>query len=295
MKDKNKTIVILGASGCIGSYLYKRYKEEKYDVIGSYYKNEKPGLVHFDIQSMDLADILDLKTKKTRYLIITAAANAKLDDSKIYWGEAYKVNVVRTKKIIDTCFKHNIIPIYFSTDNVFDGTKGDYKEDDERKPITSYGKMRFEIENYIISSNMPYMILRMGRVLGFDMDDNTLVTLLLKSLKNNESLVCADDLIFTPIHIEDIFYSINKLIEREFRGAVHLASQSSTNRFEIAKSIESFFNIENANIKPCKIDSLNLVEERPKLIGLNIEKFKKLSGFKEKNIESLLKQIENVR
>lgn len=285
-------IMILGASGYIGGYLFNRLKMDSFDVVGTYSKNKKPGLVYFDMGYMDLED-LKLDLDKITHIIILASANAKPDAIKENWEESYFLNVERTKKIIDCCFKNCIIPIYFSSDAVFDGEKGSYKEEDETNPINSYGKIKYEVEKHIFGSEKPYVVLRMGKVFGLKMDDNTILTNLLKNLKQSQDLILATDQIFTPLYIGDLMEAIKKIIQEKYLGIFHLASLKATDRYEIASKIKSFFHLKHTNITSCKIDSLNLPDSRPKLIDLDIGKWKKLIGFKEKPIEHYLKKLMN--
>ena len=283
-------ILIVGASGYIGNSLFNRLKKESFDVIGTYFRNKKPGLFYLDLENPNL-DNLNLNIKSIRYMIIAAAANASIDKTKKFWDYSYRVNVIKTKSLIDFCFKHGIEPIYLSSDGVFDGAKGKYTEEDERNPINCYGKIRYEVENYIINSGMPYLILRMGRVFGTELEDETLITRMLKTLRENKRLVCAIDNIFTPIYEGDLFNFIKTLTEYKCHGIFHLASQKATSRYEIAKAIQNFFKLKNADIAPCEIDSMNLLDKRPKRIDLNISKYKNLTGYREKPIEHFLSLI----
>lgn len=285
-----KTILIVGASGYIGNYLFNQLKKENFNVFGTYCRNKKEGLLYFDLESMGF-DELGLGAKKIDYVIIAAAANAKIDESKIHWDYNYKVNVVMTKRLIGHCFKNNITPIYLSSDGVFDGVKGNYKEEDKRNPVNCYGKIRYEVENYLIRSKKPYVILRAGRVFGTDIGDGTLITDMLKSMRKGKSLRCATDQIFTPIYIKDLFDFVKLVIKNKYTGIFHLASLKATNRYEIARAIRNFFKLKDAKIHPCKIDSLGLLDKRAKLTDLNIAKYKKLAGYKEKPIEHFLNLI----
>ena len=286
----NDKLLITGASGYIGNYLFGQFKKENFDVLGTYFRNKKEGLLYFDLEKMSI-DELRINLKKIRYVIILAAANAKIDESKIHWGYNYKINVVRVKSLIDYCFKHNIVPIYISSDGVFDGLKGNYREEDERNPINSYGRIRYEVENHIINSKKPYVILRAGRLFGTNIEDGTLITDMLKDMRRGKSLKCATDQVFTPLYIKDLFNFVKIIIKKKYTGIFHLASLKATNRYEIARAIQNFFKLKNVKIYPCKINSLGLLDKRAKLTDLNISKYKSLTGHEEKQIEHFLRMI----
>jgi len=291
MKDKkNNILLILGASGYIGNHLFNQFRKEGFDVVGTYFKNKKPGIIHFDLENANLND-LKLDTDKITHLIIAAATNAKIDESKIYWDYNYKINVVRIKSLIDYCFKHDIVPIYLSSDAVFNGKKGNYIEEDKTDPINCYGRIRYEVENHIKKSKKPYVIIRAGRVFGTEAGDGTLITSMLKNMRKGENMKCAADQVFTLTHIKDFFEFVKIIIKENYTGIFHIASLKATNRYKIAKAIKKFFKLKYDKISSCRINSLGLLEKRPELTDLNITKLKKLIGFKEKTIDFYLNLI----
>ena len=283
-------IFILGASGYIGNNIYKSFVEKNFDVVGTYFKNKKNRLIHFDISKMSLDEIkLD---KKIHYLIIALGVNTNIDDSKKEWENSYYINVIKIKIIIDYCFKNDIVPIYISSDGVFDGKKGKYKEIDKKNPINCYGRIRNEVEDYLINSGNKFMILRMGRVFGTDLKDRTIITSMVRNLKEKKKLRCADDHIFTPLYIKDLCSALTKLINNKYEGILHLISVEATSRYEIAKAIQKYFNLNDVEISPCKINSLGLLEKRPLMIDLDDSKSVSLLGIKHFDIDHYLKIID---
>lgn len=290
MKDKKNNILILGASGYIGNYLFNKFKQEHFNVLGTYSENEKAGLLRFNLDSMNLGD-LKLDSKKITHLIIAAAANAKIDESKKYWNHSYKINVTTIKKIINYCFDRKIVPLYLSSDGVFDGKKGNYGENDKTNPINCYGKMRAEVENHILKSKKPFIILRMGRVFGIDMEDGTILTRTLKQMSREKKCLYISDVKFTPVYVDDLYQFMKFLIERKLEGIFHIASLKPTTQYEIAQTIKKMFKLKNSKINPCKIKSLNLLEQRPQCTTLNINKYEKLIGSKIKSADYYLNLI----
>ena len=272
-------ILILGASGRIGGYLFNRFKEDGFEVVGTYYQAPRPGLVQFNLNTMSLND-LKLVVKPT-HIIFGAAANPTPELSKD-WNNSYPANVPQTRKLINDCFKEGIIPIYLSTDNVFDGDKGNYKETDETHPLNNYGKMKCEVESHLFVLNKPCVLLRMGKVFGID---ETLIVETFKNLKEGRELPYAIDQVFTPIYSEDLYEFVRDTIQNNFQGVFHLGSTEPTTRYEVAQKIKSFFKLKGSDIVSCKINELGLSEKRPLKIDLNLEKYKKLTGKEERELE----------
>ena len=283
-------ILILGASGYIGNNLYNKFTEERFDVAGTYSKNKISGLVYFDIRNMNLDEIkLD---KKIHYIIIASGININIDNSKKDWKNSYYVNVIKTKIIIDYCFKNDIIPIYISSDSVFDGLKGRYKEIDKKNPVNCYGRIKNEVEDHLLNSGNKFIILRSGRVFGTDLKDETIITDMIKQLREKKKLLCADDQFFTPLYVRDLCEALAKLICDRREGVFHLISIKATSRYNIAKAIQKYFNLHDVEIIPCAINSLGLLEKRPLLIDLDDSKLSGLVGTKHFDIEYYLDVID---
>ena len=147
-KSGRKPILILGATGLVGSNLFKYLKDKKYSVTGTYFKNKKKNCIYFDISKNSINLIKNIK--KIKYIVIASAINVNLDETKKDYKKSYFINVRKTKVVIDQCFKNDITPIYISSDAVFDGKKGNYKESDKKNPIHAYGRIKNEVEKYII-------------------------------------------------------------------------------------------------------------------------------------------------
>lgn len=289
VRDDTTMIFILGASGFIGGYLYDCFKKEGYDVLGTYATQQKNSLVHFDL----VKDSLDKFPVKPRYALFCSVAYRFLDDSKRFWKQAYEIDVVGTKKVMDYCFANGIIPIHFSSDNVFDGIKGDYRESDPLNPVTCYGKLKAEVEHHMLQSGRPFIILRMGKVFGVQPGDGTIVTSFVDDLLAGKKMRCVTDQYFTPVYIEEVFSFVRLLIEEGRRGIFHLASLPALTRYDLAQAIITFFHLNPDLVIPCTFETIPHLDARPKRIDLNIEQYHEIMGVQDKGIEYYLENIKN--
>ena len=282
-------IFIIGASGLIGGNILNYLKKKGYKVSGTYFKTKKKGLHYFDIAKHDIKK-LKIK-KKINHLIIASAINVNLDDTKKNFKNSYFINVTKTKKIIDHCFKNNIIPIYLSSDGVFDGKKGHYIETDKKNPLHSYGKNKDEVEKYILKKQGKHIIIRVSRVFSDNKNDKNFITLMKKNLYSRNKILCPDDQFFSPIFTTDLSRYLEKLIKDNHTGIFHLTSIKSITHYEVAQTVKTFFKIKSVKILPCKINSFQLIEKRPLLTNLLMYKFEKLFNVKYQNLKYYLKKI----
>jgi len=124
----NYKIVITGGSGRFGSILKKKYKSNKL-----FYPN-KSKLNILSIKSIEnyLNDI------KPKILIHLAGLSRpmKIHDNNI--SKSIDLNIIGTANIVKICSKLKIKIIYFSTNYVYEGKKGNYNETDAILPINNY-------------------------------------------------------------------------------------------------------------------------------------------------------------
>lgn len=84
-----------------------------------------------------------LKKVKPGYLIHTAALSRPMDIHEKNITKSINTNIIGTANIVKACQKENIKLIYFSTNYVYPGKKGNYKETDPVLPINKYAISKF--------------------------------------------------------------------------------------------------------------------------------------------------------
>ena len=125
---KQKKIVMTGGNGRFAQVFKKIKKKEKI-----FYPSK---------QVLNLKNITSIKKyiKKIRpdYLIHCAALSRPMDIHEKNIQESISTNIIGTSNIVKVCSQENVKLIYFSTNYVYAGTKGDYKESDSVLPINKY-------------------------------------------------------------------------------------------------------------------------------------------------------------
>jgi len=102
---------------------------------------------NFDIKfpSKQSFNILDykqinkyIKKNKITHIIHIAGLSRpmSLHDKNI--NKSIDLNIIGTSNVVKSCIKNKVKIIYFSTNYVYEGTKGNYKESDPVKPINNY-------------------------------------------------------------------------------------------------------------------------------------------------------------
>ena len=290
MRDElnfEKGVLILGASGLIGSYLYKLLKQKGIKVLGTYTNNKKDEMFYFDLVN---SSVDDLPLGGIKYAILCSAVT-KLDKCKDNPEHSYSINVTATKKIIKELAHRGIVPVFLSSASVFDGVKGDYVEEDIKNPITEYGRQKAEIDDFVVSNIKDYLIVRPGKVFGLRKGEGVLFSEWFEKYNNKEEIICADDERLSPHYVVDVANGIFNLLEKDLRGIYHMNPPKNFSRFEMVNNFFNFLGINDARITRCSIDDFNFSEKRPKNTFLNASKFIDETGFKFTDLEDCYVKI----
>src|ERR1700679_16102 len=77
-----------------------------------------------------------------------------------------QVNVGGLGRMIDDALVAGLMPVFASSDYVFDGVRGGYRETDEPTPCTEYGRQKLAIERRLAAVSEPWLTVRLSRVVG---------------------------------------------------------------------------------------------------------------------------------
>jgi dTDP-4-dehydrorhamnose reductase len=124
----NYKIVLTGGSGRFGSILQKKYKSNKLLY---------PSKEQLNILSTESVEKY-LKKNKPKILIHLAGLSRPMRIHNNNISKSIDLNIIGTANIVKVCSKLKIKLIYFSTNYVYQGEKGNYKETDPVLPVNNY-------------------------------------------------------------------------------------------------------------------------------------------------------------
>jgi dTDP-4-dehydrorhamnose reductase len=284
--------LIIGGSGYIGRNLFEYFLGKNEPVTATYHNSKRENMIYFDLENPKL-DNLGIDFKKIDSAFICSAITHP-DECKRNEKSSYELNVRSTRNIIKQLWQFNILPVWFSSEYVFNGEKGNYKESDEKNPNTVYGHHKKAIEDFLCNSKKDFLIVRLSKVFGLEAEDRTLLTSIVKQLKNHEEIRCATDQIFSPTYIKDLSRVLDLAIEKRLRGIYNIASSEYFSRYRIAKMIKSQLRIKSGKIIPCSIKNFNFLDSRPLNTSLNVEKIIQATGFKFTPIRESISLLEKM-
>jgi dTDP-4-dehydrorhamnose reductase len=288
-------IFITGGSGLLGSNIAKEALS-KFDVYASFNKNQV-GIKGVHFLQMDLAEREQLiKIKRIKpHFIIHCAALADIDYCEEHPGQAYRQNVLGSINIAEAAKEMGAYLIHISTDNVFDGTKGNCKEEDITNPINVYGRTKLEAEQKISSICAHSCIVRTN-IYGWNKRNKfSLAEWMLNKLTALEELPGLKDIYFSPILVNDLIKALFKLQEKKYRGIIHIAASETCSKLDFAYMLADVFALNKNLIKPVSIHEIELKAPRGKNMSLNAAKAQEVLEMSFSKVKEGLERMKQLR
>lgn len=282
-------ILITGAFGQLGHALQSILsKKSNYELIctGRKVKKGQEG-IPLDIRNQ--VALKELINTTAPDILINLAAMTNVDACELNPKLAGEINVAGLEHICDS-FKGKII--HLSTDYVFDGTSGPYKEDDPLNPISIYGKTKLASEHILLEKDIKNLVIR-GNVL-YDYSPHTSASFLnwvVSSLKGNQEIKVVEDQFNNPTWTRSMSDIIVLSIENDLEGIIHWGDSEHISRFEFAKLIAKKFSLNESLIKPVLTSELNQPARRPLQSGLSTEKLVNMLDIIPPSIDDCLDEI----
>lgn len=290
-------VLITGANGFLGWWLTRQLLEKGYEVIATGKGSCRlpyesyPG---FTYQVMDFTDpfvVHDVFEIFRPEFVVHAGAISKPDECEMDQWNAWVANVEATITLLLNAGEWNSFFIFLSTDFIFDGEKGMYREEDSPGPVNFYGKTKLEAEEAVREYPFDWSIVRTVLVYGNRMGGrHNLVTLIKDKLEKGEYYQVFDDQVRTPTYVEDLADGIVRIIEKKATGVFHLSGRETITPYEMACKTADHLGLDKNLIRKITAVDLKQPARRPLKTGFDISKARIELGFNPRSIEEGLEK-----
>lgn len=209
-------------------------------------------------------------------------------------SNAWKINVIGTKNVLDGAADTGKHVIYVSTDMVFSGTKPlpeKYTEEDVTGAVGWYATTKEEAENVVIQSGIPYTILRIAYPYRADYEKKEYVRIFKWFLEEKREIKAVSDHYFTPTFIDDLAYVFRLIFEKKPTGIYHAGGEDAVSPYEVALKIADIFNLDK-NLVQSTTREVYFAGKAPRAFNLALNSGKIGSlGIKMRGLEEGLKEI----
>lgn len=222
-------ILITGANGMLAKEVKERFLKG----------NE---LILTDVADLDITDekvVFEYVNNIKPDYIINCAAFTAVDKAEDCYELADKINGNGPTNLAKAAKAVNAKLVHISTDYVFSGdleVSKDYKEDDEKSPVTVYGKTKLHGEQGVEKNMDEYYIFRTAWLYG--VGGNNFVKTMTKLGKDKDELNVVSDQHGSPTYAKDLTEIIYQAIEKKIPyGIYHATNQGYTTWYDFTKEI----------------------------------------------------------
>jgi dTDP-4-dehydrorhamnose reductase len=281
------TLLVTGIHGLVGQYLIRILEQWPGQVIVT---GRGPCRIpaewmhNIRYEQMDITDPDNIHVVFERVrpdAVIHAAAEAQPDTCELHREQADLVNTKATGFLLEAAKKHGSFFTYVSTDFVFPGTGGPYKEEDETGPVNYYGLTKLRSEELVRAYPHGWAIVRTVLVYGTTLvgTRTNIITWVLGELQKGKPIRVVGDQVRTPTFAGDLAAALLLITKDKHQGIWHISGKDVLSPHDIALIVAERMQLDASLITKVDASTFTQAAERPLRTPFNISKATELLGY----------------
>ncbi len=226
-------------------------------------------------------------------VVVNCAAMTQVDDCESDRERCWQVNADAVETMAGLCKTHGARLVHISTDFVFDGEDGPYREDARPNPVSYYGRSKLAGENHargagtdkwaIVRTVLVYGAPEMGARSNF-------VTWVWDKLTSGESIRVVTDQWRTPTWVVDLADGVERIVRYRKSGVFHVSGREFLSVNEFAHRIADVAGLDRSLIGEADSTTFSQPAERPAKTGFIILKAETEVGFRPHALDDAIRE-----
>lgn len=261
---------VTGAAGLIGGYLVRTADRwaPQWNVLG---------LTRVETDLTDPTQMKALWRRSPPDLVIHCAALSRTGACEQDPGRARLINVETTKYLADLA--RDVPFIFLSTDQVFDGSRGQYVETDEVNPLNVYGQTKAEAERLVLQ-NPSHTVIRLALTAGTSPTrDRSFVEDMVQTAAEGAKLTLFTDEFRCPLPAGALARALWEFASHRRSGLYHLGGRERLSRWEIGELLARWYPELASAIRPGSLVDYQ-GPPRPPDLSMRSDKMQALLSFR---------------
>jgi dTDP-4-dehydrorhamnose reductase len=273
-------LLVTGASGMLGANLALLAQDLGYKVVG--WTNSRPLVdAPFATRAVDFCDPLGLGQAfyaAQPDALINCAAQANVDAAEKHPEHAFRVNAEAAGELARMARDASVPMIHISTDAVFDGTQGNYKETDAPNPLNTYAKSKLAGEQSVAEANPEAAIARVV-FYGWSLTGTrSLAEFFFNNLAAGKPVNGFTDMFFSPLYVEHLAETLLEMLKKRLSGIYHVYSPESLSKYVFGVRLAQEFGLDASLIRPISALDSDLLARRSLNLSMNTDKLQAALG-----------------
>jgi dTDP-4-dehydrorhamnose reductase len=276
--------VLLGSNGLLGGAVSAQGAHEFI----------APG--HAELDLLDFAAVQSFLLQHRPDVVINCTAYSQVDQAEDEPETAYALNHHAVANLVTACDAVNTSLVHFSTDFVFDGTKGGaYTESDAPNALSVYGASKLAGESAVLASPGAHFAFRVSWLYG--PSGKNFFSGVRHWLQEARHLPIVSDQTSTPNDVTNLARVLNAWLSiakaqpegcqaffEQHKGLYHFSASDIMSRYEFAQRVAVDLKSKGiavkATMEPVPASRFPMKAKRPAHSGLSSDKFQKQFGIK---------------
>jgi CDP-6-deoxy-D-xylo-4-hexulose-3-dehydrase len=282
--------LVIGASGQVGGALLRVLERSEFKAVGTFHAHVRPGLVPLDLG--DGAAVCACLASVEPAIVFVAVNNpGGVDWCEDNPDEAQEAHVGGMRRVLEAAAPLRARLVFYSTDYVFDGTRGPYREDDELSPISVYGRAKRDAERLVRAYPHGHLILRTTAVVSWDRSSRNFAMTVWNVLSGGKPLRVPNDQWGNPTLAEFLAEASVRLVQAGAEGTFNVSGKTRVPRSDLAVALAKAMALDPALIEAVPTTALDQRAKRPLQGGFDTRKLTDALGTEPLDLTASLQRL----
>jgi dTDP-4-dehydrorhamnose reductase len=267
-------ILVTGASGLLGANFILTGLERGREMVGTFHRHliHIPGIRQVRLEMTDPAAVEEVISSLHPDWIVHCAAATGVDWCEDHLEACRAINAEATRFLVSAAGKEGIPVVYISTDAVYPGTEGSYREDFPPAPVNEYARSKLAGEMEVMEMPGEHLIIRTN-IFGWNLQPKfSLAEWFLHGLESGKEMPGFTDVLFSPVLVNSLSEILLDLMDSRKSGLFNIGSRDSCSKYEFGRLIAEVFGLDPCLVRPAQLRDSPLRAPRPFITTLDTEK-----------------------
>jgi len=272
-------ILFSGGSGLLALNWAQAMRDRCIPTLGLHKRNISLGQTFakkIDLESVD--KLMRIFEELNCKVVVNTAGLANVEQCESEPILAHHVNVTLASNVAKACANLGIKLVHISTDHLFSGQEAMVRENQLIAPVNVYGKTKAEAEHRVSEINPEALVIRTNFYGWGTSYRQSFSDMVIKELRSHQEITLFQDVLYTPILIENAAKVVHDLIDLKVSGIFHVVGDDRISKYEFGLHIAEKFGLDASKIVPGFLANQSRLTQRPFDMSLSNSKVRNLLG-----------------
>jgi dTDP-4-dehydrorhamnose reductase len=228
---KIRRVLVLGAKGTLGGQLMRLY----------------PEAIGWDREDIDVLDHAALRSRLdglgfVPLAVLNCVAFNDVDGAEDYPERAFALNAEFPGRLAQWTKEKGVPLVHYSTNYVFDGARGEYRESDAPSPLSAYGHSKWRGEQLVAANGGQWYVVRTAVMFGpkgaSELSKKSFVDIMVDLAAKRDSIEAVADEVNSVTYAADLAAGTRALLEAAPpAGIYHMTNRGEASWYDFAREI----------------------------------------------------------